>query len=320
MRPWLGSRGTISSSSRRNPRLERGTRRPVPSSCTKSKARSAARRRESRSIASANSSPGGSPSGGTERISWKMASACSSRSAASSEWRASASEAGDVSRRCWRALSRTSPISARIARREACAPTAPGPESPLTAPPSGSLRGERADVADDRPAVALGQVPPRGHRAAPVGDLPEDLAVRLVLDAGRRPVHGLGIQRDRGGAVALALGAVAGGAVDLGDLLALIDGLLVTRDRILLRLLGGPSPPGCLGVGDPGRRSAQPQEEQERGAENEPTDAGGKRYEHRVRLLVLGLVPGEPETLRAGLRFCRYHPGIIDERHIHLKP
>lgn len=44
------------------------------------------------------------------------------------------------------------------------------------------LRPERAYVADQRPPIALRQVPPGGHGAASRADLPEDLAVGLGLD------------------------------------------------------------------------------------------------------------------------------------------
>src|SRR5262245_3924289 len=68
---------------------------------------------------------------------------------------------------------------------------------------------------------------PGRHCAATGGDLPEQLAVALVSDFRRRPVGGLGVERDRRGAVALALGAVEGDAVDLRHLLALLDDLIV---------------------------------------------------------------------------------------------
>src|SRR5262245_25411909 len=67
---------------------------------------------------------------------------------------------------------------------------------------------------------------PRRHRAAPVGDLPEQLAVGLALDGARGPVGGLGIEGHRGGAITLPVHAVTGLAVYLRDLLAQLDGLL----------------------------------------------------------------------------------------------
>src|SRR5262245_36926914 len=96
---------------------------------------------------------------------------------------------------------------------------------------------ERADVLDERPAVVLGQMPPRRHGAAPGGYLPEDLAVALVLNLLGSPVGRLGIQSDRRGAVALATVAMAGDAVDLGDLLALVHHFRARRYRTLLALL-----------------------------------------------------------------------------------
>src|SRR4029450_3739025 len=98
-----------------------------------------------------------------------------------------------------------------------------------------SLPRERTDVPDEGPAVVLGQVPPRWHGSAPGRDLPEDLAVRLVLNSLGRPVGRLRIRRDGGRAVALALVPVARRAVDLGELLALLDRLLVVGQWVLLR-------------------------------------------------------------------------------------
>src|SRR5215472_6934080 len=80
---------------------------------------------------------------------------------------------------------------------------------------------ERANVLDERPAVVLRQVLPRRHGAAPGRNLPEDLAVALVLNLLGSPVGRLRIQGDRRGAVALAAAAMAGDAVDLRDVLAL---------------------------------------------------------------------------------------------------
>src|SRR5215467_12220786 len=96
---------------------------------------------------------------------------------------------------------------------------------------------ERADVLDERPAVVLREVFPRRHGAAPSGDLPVDLAVALLLDLLGSPVGWLGIQGDRRGAVALATAAMAGHAVDLGDLLALFRHFWAGRYRTLLALL-----------------------------------------------------------------------------------
>src|SRR5215467_9050820 len=99
------------------------------------------------------------------------------------------------------------------------------------------LPSERIDVADERPAIVLGEMLPGGHGAPPIADFPEERAVRLRLDFLRRPVRRLGAEGGRGDAIALALGAVTGDAVDLGDLLPLIHDLLVGEQGILLRLL-----------------------------------------------------------------------------------
>src|SRR5262245_37979161 len=91
---------------------------------------------------------------------------------------------------------------------------------------SGSSLLEGVDVPDQRPAIVVGQVLPRGHGPAPGGDLPEELPVRLVLDRLRGPVGRLRSERRRRRAIALALGAVAGNAVDLGHLRPLLEDLL----------------------------------------------------------------------------------------------
>ena len=100
---------------------------------------------------------------------------------------------------------------------------------------------QSADVVDDVPAVVVRKVLPGRHRAATIGDLPEELAVRLRRDLRRRPVRGLRRrQRGRGRAIALA-GPVAGLAVG-------VDVLLRVGQRLLVRLLGGPRVLGGLGV------------------------------------------------------------------------
>src|SRR5215831_9557720 len=116
---------------------------------------------------------------------------------------------------------------------------APGTRSAFLGVGSGSPRllpSERMDVADKRPAIVLGEMLPGGHGAAPVTDFPEELAVRLRLDLLRRPVRRLWAESGRSHAIALALGAVTGSAVDLGDLLPLIHDLRVVGQGILLRL------------------------------------------------------------------------------------
>jgi hypothetical protein len=105
------------------------------------------------------------------------------------------------------------------------------------AQPGALLASERADVADQGPAVVLRQKLPGRHGASAGAELPEDLPVRLGLDLLGRPVCGLGIERRRRRPVALALGAVAGHTVDLGHLLALRDGRRICGKRVLLRLL-----------------------------------------------------------------------------------
>src|SRR5262245_284341 len=106
---------------------------------------------------------------------------------------------------------------------------------------------ERANVLDERPAVVLRQVLPRRHGAAPGRDLPEDLAIALVLNLLGSPVGRLRIQGDRCGAVALAAAAVAGDAVDLRDVLALLHHFRAGRQRTFLALLRVGSIPRRLG-------------------------------------------------------------------------
>src|SRR5687768_17411179 len=84
---------------------------------------------------------------------------------------------------------------------------------------------------------------PRRHGTTAVGDLPEQLAVRLLLDLGGGPVGGLRRwQRGGGGAVTLAGGAVARRAIRLRRFLGVADAL----HRILLGLLGRGSDPLAL--------------------------------------------------------------------------
>src|SRR2546422_7313851 len=47
------------------------------------------------------------------------------------------------------------------------------------------FRSQRADVVDERPALVLRQMFPRGHRAATIAHLPEQLAVGLGRDLRR---------------------------------------------------------------------------------------------------------------------------------------
>src|SRR5215468_1475345 len=89
---------------------------------------------------------------------------------------------------------------------------------------------ERPDVLDERPAFALGQLSPGRHRAAAGRDLPEELAVRLVLNPLRGPVGGLGVEGHGRSAIALSALSVARDAVDLGDLLSLLGHLGAGRD------------------------------------------------------------------------------------------
>src|SRR5499433_1015232 len=93
------------------------------------------------------------------------------------------------------------------------------------------------NVANEGPAIVLREMLPGRHGASPVADLPEELTVRLLLDLLRRPVGRLRAEGGRGHAIALAFRAVARDAVDLGDLLALIHNLRISRHGILLRLL-----------------------------------------------------------------------------------
>src|SRR5262249_103359 len=106
---------------------------------------------------------------------------------------------------------------------------------------------ERADVRDEGPAVVLRQVLPRRHGAAPGRDLPEDLAVALVLNLLGSPVGRLRIQGDRRGAVALAAAAMARDAVDLRDVLALFHHFRAGGERTFLALLRVRNIPRRLG-------------------------------------------------------------------------
>src|SRR5262249_15702934 len=137
---------------------------------------------------------------------------------------------------------------------------------------AGAALLERVDVADQCPAIVLGEVLPGGHRAPAVGDLPEQLAVRLILHSRRGPVGRLRIQRDRRGAIALSLGPVARRAVDLGQLRALLDDLLVVRQRVLLRLIGVRSHPRTLR-----ERSASEREDRR---DRQGGGAGADRWRH----------------------------------------
>src|SRR5262249_59032093 len=68
---------------------------------------------------------------------------------------------------------------------------------------------EGADVVHDLPALLFREVLPGGHGPAPVRDLPEDLAVCLLLHLVGGPVGRLGRQRRRGRTIALVAGARA---------------------------------------------------------------------------------------------------------------
>src|SRR5262245_2259443 len=88
---------------------------------------------------------------------------------------------------------------------------------------------------------------PRRHRATAVADFPEQLAVGLLLHLAGRPVGRLRIERGRRGAIALSLRTMARHAVHLRYLFALLHALLVRRQRVLLRFLGGRRLPRGLG-------------------------------------------------------------------------
>src|SRR5215469_9287584 len=109
------------------------------------------------------------------------------------------------------------------------------------------------NVPNKSPAIVLREMLPGRHGASPIADLPEELTVRLVLDLLRRPVGGLWAERRRGHTIALAFHAVARDAIDLGDLLALIHDLRISRQAILLRLLPRGRLPGRLGIRDSGQ-------------------------------------------------------------------
>src|SRR5262249_6907620 len=117
----------------------------------------------------------------------------------------------------------------------------------MGAPSAAGPRGrERAGVAEDRPAADFGQDQPGGEVDPTSSSYLVDLTVGLALDLLRRPVGRLGIERSRGRAIALALGAVAGNAVRLGQLLALRHRFGIRRQRILLALFGRRRSPRCL--------------------------------------------------------------------------
>src|SRR5256885_9461972 len=107
----------------------------------------------------------------------------------------------------WRAstiLHVSGPITSTTGRRTVLLPTsiAQG-RMPMNERPAGSRRGvsrstpgsllplERADVVYDLPALLLREVLPRGPGAPPVRNLPEDLAVALLLYGVGRPVRRL---------------------------------------------------------------------------------------------------------------------------------
>src|SRR2546422_990475 len=109
---------------------------------------------------------------------------------------------------------------------------------PIDERPAGSRRGvsrstpgsllplERADVVYDLPALLLREVLPRGHGAPPVRNLPEDLAVALLLYGVGRPVRRLRRWQCRGrGTVAVSARAVTRHAIRLDQLLRIADAL-----------------------------------------------------------------------------------------------
>src|SRR5437867_11593975 len=97
----------------------------------------------------------------------------------------------------------------------------------------GLLPLERPDVVHDLPSLVLRKVLPRRHRAPSVRDLPEDLAVTLLLDGVAGPVRGLRRwQRGRGRPIALSRGAVARHAVRLDRLLRVTDALRSEERRV----------------------------------------------------------------------------------------
>src|SRR5712691_6090553 len=256
----------VSRSSRRKPRPARATRREPSGSQRKSMARSAVSNRETRSMASEKTWAGSSPEDGMERISWPTESA--SHSSGFSTWVPSgaAGRSGDGGapgtasnrRRRSASVSRIWRISLNVPGGT-CPPVSADGCSSVIGNPQGFycdaaglvgitcllllrrrralLGSERADVADQGPAVALGQEIPGRHSAPSGADLPEDLSVRLGLHLRGRPVRGFRVQRHRGRAVALALRPMTGHAIDVGHLLALRDRLRVGRQRVLLVLL-----------------------------------------------------------------------------------
>src|SRR5438445_2185986 len=97
----------------------------------------------------------------------------------------------------WRAsttVQSSGPTTSATRRRTVLLPTSIVPtRMPIDERPAGSRRGvsrstpesllplERADVVHDLPALLLREVLPRRHGAPPVRNLPEDLAVALLL-------------------------------------------------------------------------------------------------------------------------------------------
>src|SRR5260370_221281 len=124
---------------------------------------------------------------------------------------------------------------------------------------------QRPDIVDDRPALVLFEhVLPGRHHATAVRDLPEELAIGLLLHPLGGPVRGLGRRQRRGrGTVAVTARAVTRHAVDLDELLRVVDAL----DGVLhlLRL---------------GRRDPRPLRRGHRGAPDDEGDSGDRGH-HR---------------------------------------
>ena len=202
-------------SSRRNPRAERGrSRRP---SAAKSMTRSAPSSRQIRSVARVNSSCGSIPAAGRSKDLLHDGQTLPAR----------AGRLRGVTKRRpeLRGPSRSA-LAQEIAQRfegparfASAASSGRGSGSPecladhdrphtvarIQLSPSRASAGrlsrpasrlQRANIADQRPAVLLGEMLPRGHGAAAIGDLPEQLAVALVLHALRGPVGRLRVERD----------------------------------------------------------------------------------------------------------------------------
>src|SRR5256885_5767863 len=131
------------------------------------------------------------------------------------------------------------PITSTTRRRTVLLPTSIAQRRmPIDERPAGSRRGvsrstpgsllplERADVVYDLPALLLREVLPRGHGAPPVRNLPEDLAVALLLYGVGRPVRRLRRWQRRGrGTVAVSARAVTRHAIRLDQLLRIADAL-----------------------------------------------------------------------------------------------